>query len=640
MMGMRAPSGGWRGRSVVHVVRSVLSAAAGFSVLFLGACGQGVPGVDTQPLVVSVSLIDAATNAPLPAYAPLVDGTTLNLATLGSKALKIRAQASRAGRVHFQVGAERQEDGESPFEFPPSGTWTPTPGSYTVTATAYAGATNGGTAGQPLNVALNVIDDASQPPGAPDSTAGTLLARYYVWNFTTAWQRSVQGVTYRPRQFTALPYAGWDLLELPGDIFRTYTRADWLSLELNRPATLVVLWDGPTPASWLKGWQEGALVAGERSFSKTFPAGPVTLGAIEGTENEPYMVLFGEADGTPSPAPSVPVGLEAPTPNAPCPAWVHDRYQAEGPDGLMYRTWHPQIDPVYWCTFGHSHNSDPGLFAGVAPVTFNYYADKGGRQEPHEGFKVFVVNSEAYSMRFVVHLGSSDDGRICARVHTYDLAVADRRSGELLADLRLKSDFGLTLAVDEGSVNYRLRSPACPEMSTLPETTGGRIRIPLAGTDGYESWSPSFPDDVLGISNPPVLVTDNPITKLEVARRPDGSLGEVGGALELTGLDDTGQHGERLWMSFPGADEGRGFTLRAADAAGVGVFYTDYRGQRVLAASDPGAVRQDLKPGLEFAFINGEMVFTQDAWQGTFEFSPDELLRADMNLEQGLAGPN
>jgi hypothetical protein len=638
----RRQARGHRRTRSAHFARSQIARVFGAPLLMLAFCACGQTGGDAQPAISYFSLIDATTNAPISGYTPISDGSTLNLAALKGSALKIRAHTSQAASVQFRLGNETQPDSQLPFEFPAASAWSPNPGSHTLNATAYPQAAAGGAPGQSLNLSLNVIDDANAPPNTPpgQGNPSTLLARYYVWNFTTAWQRSTQAMVYRPRQFDLAPYKAWDVLELPGDIFRTYTRRDWLNLELNRPATLVVLWDGSRPASWLSDWHEGALVAGKRSFSKLFSAGRVTLGAIEGIENEPYTVLFSEADGKPSSPPKVPAGLASPTPNTSCPAWVHDQYLALGFDGRMYRTWHPQIDPVYWCYFEHAHGSDPALFAGASTVTFDYYADKGGRLEPHEGFKIFVVNSERYSMRFVVHLGSSDDGRICARIHTYDMAVADRRNGELLADLRLKSDFGITLAVDEGSVNYRLLSPGCPEMSQLPEATGGRISIPLAETNGYESWSPGFPNDVLGISNPPVLVTDNPITKLEVARNSDGSLREADGVLSLTGLADTGQAGERLWMSFPGADEGRGFAIRAVDAAATGVFYTDYRGQKVLEASDPLAVRQYLKPGLDFLFINGMMVFTQDAWQGTYEFTRDEILRSDMDLEQGLSVPN
>lgn len=617
---------------------------ASFFTVALCACGQAGP-VDPLPSVASFTLVDAATRAPIPAYDPLKDGSTLNLATLPGDTLTIRANtvAGSVGSLRFDFDDEEHLDNRAPFDFAPSSSWSPPIGSHNLTATAYPEANARGKAGAPLKVAFNVINDDNASPGDPfgNGNSPTLLRSYHVWDYTAAWQRSTRDMSYRPRQFGEAPYKGWDMLTVPGDIFRSYTRRDWLNLNLNRPATLAVIWGGPKLASWLSDWDRGAEVDGEQTFTKSFPAGPVALGAIEGLENDPYTVLFAEANGAPSLAPTAPEGLESPQPNAPCPTWVHDQYLAQGFDGKMYRSWHPQIDPVYWCYTGHTHGSDPALFAGDSPVTFDYYADKGHRVEPHEGFKVFVVNTGDYSMRYTVHLGSSEDGRICARVHTYDLALANRRTGDMLADLRLKSDFGITLAVDKESSYYRFRSPDCPDMSTLPETTGGRIRIPIAGTDGYESWSPSMPADVLGISNPPVLVIDNPITKVAVARNPDGSVKiDAGGVAAYLGVEDTGQAGERLWMSFPGANRGRGFAVRASEAAATGEFYTDYRGQRLLERSDPLAVRQYLKPGLDFLFINGTMVFTQDAWQGIYEFTEDQLLRVDMNLENGLSGSN
>lgn len=623
------------------------SVQLGFAALLtvaLCACGQAQPA-DAPPAVASFTLVDAATGAPMAAYDPLKDGSTLNLATLPGDALEVRAKtfADRIGSVRFTLDNREHLDNGAPFAFAPATPWLPPLGSHTLRATAYREANARGAAGTPLEVSFNVINDDAADPKDPFGNAKppTLLKSYYVWDYTVAWQRSTRDMMYRPRQFTKAPYKGWDVLTVPGDIFRSYTRRDWLYMQLNRPATLAVIWDGPKLASWLSDWDEGAEVGGERTFTKFFAAGPVALGAIEGLENDPYTVLFAEADGTPSLTPTVPEGLELPQPNAPCPSWVHDRYLARGFDGKMYRTWHPQIDPVYWCYLRHSHGSDPALFAGDSPVTFDYYADKGHRVEPHEGFKVFVVNTDTYSMRYTVHLGSSEAGRICARVHTYDIALAEQRTGEMLADLRLKSDFGITLVVDEGSSYYRLRNPDCSDMSTLPETMGGRIRIPIAGTDGYESWSPSMPADVLGISNPPVFVIDNPITKVAVARDSDGSVKvDEGGAATYLDVENTGQAGERLWMSFPGADVGRGFAVRAAEAAATGEFYTDYRGQNMLARSDPLAVRQYLKPGLDFLFVNGTMVFTQDAWRGTYEFAEEQLLRVDMNLENGLSGPN
>lgn len=121
------------------------------------------------------------------------------------------------------------------------------------------------------------------------------------------------------------------------------------------------------------------------------PAGALTLGAPEGADRN-YRVLLAEADGRPSPAPAVPVGLEVPVPNGACPAWVHDQYAAEGHDGRTYRSWHPQLDPVHWCAFGHEHGSDPGPI-GYAP-TFEYVAAHRPQSEMHEGFKGFAIEGD------------------------------------------------------------------------------------------------------------------------------------------------------------------------------------------------------------------------------------------------------
>ena len=74
------------------------------------------------------------------------------------------------------------------------------------------------------------------------------------------------------------------------------------------------------------------------------------------------------------------------------PDWVHDRYVAEHPvEKKLYRTWHPAIDPVYWCHFGHEHGSDPSL-VGYTPY-FGYIADKNNQDERHEGFKGFAFKN-------------------------------------------------------------------------------------------------------------------------------------------------------------------------------------------------------------------------------------------------------
>jgi hypothetical protein len=42
-----------------------------------------------------------------------------------------------------------------------------------------------------------------------------------------------------------------------------------------------------------------------------------------------------------------------------CTKAQHDAYFVIGPDGKKYPTWHPPIDPVTGCSFGHEHGRDP-----------------------------------------------------------------------------------------------------------------------------------------------------------------------------------------------------------------------------------------------------------------------------------------
>jgi hypothetical protein len=81
-----------------------------------------------------------------------------------------------------------------------------------------------------------------------------------------------------------------------------------------------------------------------------------------------------------------------------CTKQSHDSYAAEGPDGKLYPTWHPPVDPATGCTFGHEHGRDPSdsdLFGKVGPIQFGYaneqldiYDPFTARHEDHVGHKV------------------------------------------------------------------------------------------------------------------------------------------------------------------------------------------------------------------------------------------------------------
>ena len=117
----------------------------------------------------SLSLINADTNQPISGYDPLPSGTTLDLATLPTRNLNIRANTSPAtvGSVRFALDGNsnyRTETappyalaGDSSGDFWP---WTPSVGSHTVTVTPYSGAGATGTAGMPLTISFTVTSSS------------------------------------------------------------------------------------------------------------------------------------------------------------------------------------------------------------------------------------------------------------------------------------------------------------------------------------------------------------------------------------------------------------------------------------------------------------------------------------------------
>lgn len=119
-----------------------------------------------------------------------------------------------------------------------------------------------------------------------------------------------------------------------------------------------------------------------------------------------------------------------------CSAEVHDRYVVTGPNGKLYRTWHPQVDPS-GCTFAHEHGDDPRTSAADNSLpAFGYLGELMGMNEAHEGFKVFVahrgtVNDEGRTAqvdsRIVAHFGTSRQGRVMMPHHSleYDMVSPD-----------------------------------------------------------------------------------------------------------------------------------------------------------------------------------------------------------------------
>jgi len=185
-----------------------------------------------------------------------------------------------------------------------------------------------------------------------------------------------------------------------------------------------------------------------------------------------------------------------------CAQWVHDRYEVER-GGRSWATWHPPRDRRYGCVFGHEHGSNPRafrLFARTGMPAFGPIGAYAGSEEPHAGFKVFVVNDDRKGLAWmvVVHQGSGSPRRATVRFHSLEAWLFTRGGGRLVAHARQMADFG------ELVLN-------CPDAAFRP-----RVRlVPTPGCEPiYEEWDTQL--DVAGVFRAgPGFAIDNAITQFD-----------------------------------------------------------------------------------------------------------------------------
>ncbi len=96
--------------------------------------------------------------------------------------------------------------------------------------------------------------------------------------------------------------------------------------------------------------------------------------------------------------PGAAYGIWTPSPWDNCSKAMHDRYAVVGPDGKLYPTWHPPVDPASGCRFGHEHGRDPrgstlysttgAIPFGLANEALDTWDPSGMRHEDHVGHKI------------------------------------------------------------------------------------------------------------------------------------------------------------------------------------------------------------------------------------------------------------
>lgn len=157
---------------------------------------KAAPPASGGQAVTSLTLFNADTDLPLAGYDPLPSGATLNLATLPTRNLNIRANPNPAtvGSVRFAYdgNANYKIEGLAPYAIggdngtidgrPNYNAWTPAVGSHTLTVTPYTGGGAGGTAGTPLTVNFTVTNDAGAVAlRTPENPAGTTAGLDYAY---------------------------------------------------------------------------------------------------------------------------------------------------------------------------------------------------------------------------------------------------------------------------------------------------------------------------------------------------------------------------------------------------------------------------------------------------------------------------
>jgi hypothetical protein len=491
---------------------------------------------------------------------------------------------------------------------------------------------------QPTAPVLPVVPPRISSEGAthPTNLPHTLVQRFYIQNESKREKEirlepSYNNLKYQPRNSNYLTYVGWDSLTVPTS---DSSRADWLVVKLNRPAVVALTWKNTAP--WLADWTASTeLAGGFKSYKKEFPAGDIKLPS-PGKGNSAYELLFAEAGGTPSSAPTLPpqapAGAALPQPNQTCPDWLHNLYSVKAKDGKTYGTWHPQIDPVYWCYFRHEHGADPALI-GYDGAALEYVAKLFNDQaEIHEGFKSFVIRDETSGVGWYisVHAETGFEHRVCTQFHTVVVAAVGLRDtagfakGELLAELGFKGDFGASIVNKKvGDQEFVIKKTtmaggSCANQEAIynvgvatKSKSAKRIRVAAEpfGNNGYEGWDGgiqkelgfSFPDWNSGFA----IDIRNPATACAT--------------LECANITrNQNDHGDRRTIFMSGLKLNYKKTLDTVnDTAPDGVFYSNLYGDKFFDADGAGRIRQFVKPNLNLTLPDG-FYTTEDAWRGLY----------------------
>lgn len=390
-----------------------------------------------------------------------------------------------------------------------------------------------------------------------------------------------------------------------------------------------------------------------------------------------------------------------PVPNRECPVWLHDLWRAPSRNASVadsltqpryWRTWHPSIDPVYWCYYNHEHGSYPGKYRPLFGYTAYNNPDNttlNGRQaEPHEGFKVFPFIVRSGSRRRVVvatvHMKLAMLRRMIVRHHTMIFAVLDEE-WKLEMELQMKMDFGASMGTlknksnvamdsEQQQIAEELRSRGRKALRRInilnvdegyPATVDRRyllsgdveprtenIELILQGI--YERWSGPLTTCMESRStvNPGVTFDiRNPSTG--VRRRSTSAVTLRNGKVESSVQMLSGDSGDRM-IVIPESSKGLEIGIEHCDfdqiggnkadmktllRDGDGVFYTDPYMREVKREVTDFSVRQYISPTFETVRLPVGKIVMLDSWPSGMEYGGEgNKDRHFLNPENAILG--
>jgi hypothetical protein len=491
-------------------------------------------------------------------------------------------------------------------------------------------------------------------PTPPPAQAGpALVSAYWFKDHNGNSVNYTADIVYRPRQWQdglvmTDPFGAWTVTSAGvgigcdvhtgvnnQGIHRASTSPQTHEFLLNRASKVFIV--AREPAANLPAWMTSLPSAGPVTVTtpfgptNTYPVYEANVGSgsqffggpsPDGTVRHTPWFVFCESNGAPTADPPLNIA-----PNTACPVSLHDQWTT--PDG--YRTWHPQIDPVYWCYYGHEHGSDPALLDDDQP-RFEYVALKMGGTEGHVGFKVYVMNTTdgLYRVRIVHHFGTSGLGRVCARFHTFEMRVRRISDGALMADLRYMADYGRAIANTDPNGNGPAFTPnACPTQAQDAIADGStRARIIPVATNliRYEPWRG-------GPHEQGFLVQSGIWTGTISPNTPDG----------IAVCADMNCNTAVMYPDMSGTER------FITDDANFGVHYvgtmpetfcTDPMGMAVIGCEQPEAIQQFIAPGFSMTNnLQGECVDLRH-WGGLYTCLRTRVDSAEKENSIPPGGPN